>query len=70
MKYFELNDGNKVPVIGFGTYKIVEEKDMYIAIGAALDAGYTYFDTAKYYNNEKILGRYLRKSGKTARTIK
>lgn len=41
MKYLELNDGNKIPVIGFGTYKIVEEKDMYIAIGAALDAGYT-----------------------------
>ena len=64
MKYLKLNDGNKIPVIGFGTYKIVEEKDMDIAIGSALDAGYTYFDTAKFYENEKLLGKYLKKYGK------
>lgn len=64
MKYFDLNDGNKVPAIGFGTFKITEEKDMDLAVNTALEAGYTYFDTAKYYENEDILGRYLKESGK------
>lgn len=63
MKYFKLNDGNEVPAIGFGTYKITEEKDMDLAVEAALKAGFTYFDTAKYYNNEDILGKYLSQSG-------
>lgn len=64
MKYFDLNDGNKLPAIGFGTYKITEEKDMDLAVNTALEAGYTYFDTAKFYENEDILGRYLKESGK------
>ena len=64
MKYFDLNDGNRVPAIGFGTYKITEEKDMDLAVNTALEAGYTYFDTAKFYENEDILGRYLKESGK------
>ena len=63
MKYFKLNDGNEVPAIGFGTYKITEEKDMDLAIEDALKAGFTYFDTAKYYNNEDILGKYLSQAG-------
>ena len=63
MKYFELNNGIKVPAIGFGTYKITEEADMEAAIGAAVDNGYRYFDTAKFYDNEKILGKYLKQTG-------
>lgn len=63
MKYFELNNGIKVPAVGFGTYKITEEADMEAAIGAAVENGYRYFDTAKFYGNEKILGKYLKQSG-------
>ena len=63
MKYFELNNGIKVPALGFGTYKITEEADMEAAIGAAYENGYRYFDTAKYYENEKILGKYLKETG-------
>ncbi|WP_297281307.1 aldo/keto reductase [uncultured Anaerococcus sp.] len=64
MKYFELNDGNKVPAVGFGTYKIRDEKEMDIAVSSALEAGYTYFDTAKFYKNEKLLGKYLNSHAK------
>lgn len=63
MKFFELNNGIKVPALGFGTYKITEEADMEAAIGAAYENGYRYFDTAKYYENEKILGKYLKETG-------
>ena len=63
MKYFKLNNGSKVPALGFGTYKITEESDMEVAIGEAVENGYRYFDTAKYYGNEKILGKYLKQTG-------
>lgn len=63
MKYFKLNNGSKVPALGFGTYKITEESDMEVAIGEAVEKGYRYFDTAKYYENEKILGKYLNQAG-------
>lgn len=63
MKYFKLNNGSKVPALGFGTYKITEESDMEVAIGEAVENGYRYFDTAKYYGNEKILGKYLKQAG-------
>ena len=64
MDYFTLNDGIKVPAIGFGTFKIKEEKEMDLAIEAALKAGYKYFDTAKFYENEYLLGKYLKAYGK------
>lgn len=63
MKFFELNNDIKVPAIGFGTYKITEEADMETAIDAAVENGYRYFDTAKYYENEKVLGKYLKQTG-------
>lgn len=63
MKYFKLNNGSKVPALGFGTYKITEESDMEVAIVEAVENGYRYFDTAKYYGNEKILGKYLKQTG-------
>lgn len=59
MKYFKLNDGNKVPVLGMGTYKITDRSDMEKAIEAAFKNGYEYFDTAAFYDNEDILGKAL-----------
>lgn len=63
MKYYKLNNGIEVPAIGLGTYKIKEEAEMEKTIGLAVDAGYRYFDTAKYYENEKVLGKYLNQTG-------
>ena len=63
MKYIKLNNKIKVPALGFGTYKITEEADMELAIEEAVENGYRYFDTAKYYENEKILGKYLKQTG-------
>ena len=33
------------------------------SIGSAIEAGYRYFDTAKYYENEDLVGKYLKSSG-------
>lgn len=64
MKYITLNDGIKVPAMGLGTYKIEDEKTMDEVINAALDFGYEYIDTAKFYDNEEFIGKALKNSSK------
>ncbi|XP_023940010.2 aldo-keto reductase family 1 member A1 [Bicyclus anynana] len=57
-KYFELEGGDRMPRIGFGTWQApgdVLEK----AVEAALEAGYRHFDSARAYENEDALGRAL-----------
>lgn len=63
MKYFTLYNGDKIPAIGMGTYKIKNQKDMENAIEAAFENGYEYFDTAAFYDNEEILGLALKNAG-------
>ncbi|AKG74823.1 aldo/keto reductase [Salinicoccus halodurans] len=58
---YTLNNGVKMPVIGFGVYKIPEEQ-MKETIDAALDSGYRHFDTAAFYDNEKALGDALKET--------
>ena len=61
-KYFTLNNGVKLPAIGFGTYKsTIEEGEAVIT--RALEAGYYYFDTAAFYGNEEEIGAAIKKSG-------
>lgn len=64
MKYYKLNDGNKIPAMGFGTYKITDRDDMANAIEAFFENSYEYLDTAKIYNNEKMIGDELKNSNK------
>ncbi|MBQ9251423.1 MAG: aldo/keto reductase [Clostridia bacterium] len=62
MNTFTLNDGTKVPQIGFGTYQVTGD-DGSAAIKAAVEAGYRFFDTASLYETERVLGRTLKESG-------
>ena len=55
-----LNTGVSMPLVGFGTYNLCESGEVYIAVDAALQAGYRAFDTAAVYRNEADLGRALR----------
>lgn len=64
MKYYKLNDGNKIPALGLGTYKITNREDIAKTIEAALENGYEYIDTAKLYENEDMIGAELKNSGK------
>lgn len=64
MKYFTLNNGIKMPVLGLGTYKIQGDPEQTEqAVDAALNAGYRLFDTAAMYKNEEELGAALSHSG-------
>ncbi|CAI2375958.1 unnamed protein product [Moneuplotes crassus] len=59
-KYIELNNGNKMPLIGYGTFSGEEEKELHDCIvHAIVDLGYRHLDTAKVYLNEEVIGGAL-----------
>jgi methylglyoxal/glyoxal reductase len=59
----KLNNGIEIPVMGFGTYKLTNEKSVRESVTAALEAGYRLIDTAQMYGNEKYVGAAVRESG-------
>ncbi len=54
-----LNDGRRIPQLGFGTYKIAEDAAAE-AVRTAVDVGYSLVDTAAVYQNERGVGEGLR----------
>jgi 2,5-diketo-D-gluconate reductase A len=57
-----LNDGNSIPAVGFGVFKI-PPTDTEQAVGTALQSGYRHIDTAAVYGNERETGRAIAESG-------
>ena len=55
----DLNDGRSIPQLGFGTYKIEDDKDAEQAVKKAVEIGYQLVDTAAVYKNEKGVGAGL-----------
>ena len=53
----KLANGVLMPEVGFGTWKITEEKDIFKAVDASLGAGYRLIDTAVVYNNHRWEGK-------------
>ena len=62
MDYFTLNNGIKMPVLGFGTSNL-KGQDCQNAVCEAINAGYRHIDTASSYYNEKAVGRGIKDSG-------
>lgn len=62
MEYIKLNDGNKMPVLGLGTFMLSPE-DAEKSVYNALKCGYRLIDTANAYLNERAVGRAIKKSG-------
>lgn len=58
---FKLNNGMKIPCVGFGTYKAAERNNVEV-LKTAIEAGYRYFDTASFYQTEDFLGQAIRES--------
>lgn len=63
MEFVTLNDGVKIPAIGFGVFRIPPDGSTYKAVREALDAGYRHIDTAMAYFNEEEVGKAVRDSG-------
>ncbi|WP_326701325.1 aldo/keto reductase [Streptomyces sp. NBC_01754] len=57
-----LNNGVKIPQLGFGTFQIEPARTRETTL-AALEAGYRHIDTAEMYGNEKEVGQAVRDSG-------
>lgn len=58
-----LSNGKELPSLGLGLWKVTKSKDVGIAVQAALNAGYTHFDSAQIYGNEALLGDALKEAG-------
>ncbi len=57
-----LNDGRRIPALGFGTYPLRGDAGR-DAVLSALEVGYRLLDTAVNYRNEREVGEALRASG-------
>lgn len=62
MEYFTLNNGIKMPVLGYGVYQI-PESDTCRCVLDAISCGYRSVDTAQAYHNEEGVGEALKKCG-------
>lgn len=62
MKQIPLNDGNQIPLVGFGTYKCTEQEGI-ASVSTALSKGYRLLDTAAIYGNEEAVGKGIKASG-------
>lgn len=58
----DLNDGKRIPQLGFGVFKIPPEETA-AAVKAALETGYRHIDTAEMYGNEREVGQGVRDAG-------
>lgn len=62
MQYVTLNDGNKMPQLGFGVFQVPDLSIAEQAVSDTLDTGYRLIDTAAAYGNEEAVGAAIKKS--------
>jgi len=62
MKKIILNNGTKIPIVGFGTYKS-EQQEGIESVKCAISNGYSLIDTAAFYGNEVAVGKGIKASG-------
>lgn len=58
-----LNNGVRMPVIGFGVFRINDADECEEAVVQAIRSGYRLIDTASAYGNEEAVGRAIRRCG-------
>jgi diketogulonate reductase-like aldo/keto reductase len=58
-----LADGNRMPLLGLGVWRVPNGPECVNAVRSALELGYRHVDTAQAYGNEESVGRALRESG-------
>jgi len=61
MKFISIKN-DKVPALGFGTYKLYGDECV-SAVDFAIQNGYTHIDTAQIYENESAVGEGIARSG-------
>ena len=59
MEYIILNNNQKMPVLGLGTYAL-RGYECEKCVSEAIEAGYSLIDTARMYGNEKEVGNVIK----------
>ncbi len=62
MEYVTLNNGIKMPILGYGVYQVTNE-ECERCVSDAISVGYRSIDTAQAYGNEEAVGSAVRKCG-------
>ena len=62
MQTLQLSNGVKMPILGYGVYRVMPEETEQCVL-SALEAGSRHIDTAQSYFNEQEVGNAIRKSG-------
>ena len=62
MEFVTLNNGVKMPMLGYGVFQVSPE-ECERCVADALNVGYRLIDTAQAYRNEEDVGAAVEKSG-------
>ena len=63
MEFVELNNGVKMPILGYGVFQIVDQEECERCVLDAIEVGYHLIDTAQAYGNEEAVGKAIKKCG-------
>lgn len=63
MEQIQLNNGLRIPLLGFGVFQITDAAQCEQCVVDAIQVGYRHIDTAASYLNEEAVGRGIRRSG-------
>lgn len=63
MNYTTLNNGVKMPMVGFGVFQIRDDETTQKVVEEAIKVGYRLIDTAQSYGNEEAVGKAIKSSG-------
>jgi 2,5-diketo-D-gluconate reductase A len=63
MQTVVLNNGVKMPILGFGVFQVPDPKECEASVIHAIEAGYRLIDTAASYMNETAVGSAIKESG-------
>src|SRR5919202_945679 len=58
-----LNNGVRMPLLGFGVYQIPDAEECERSVYEAIRTGYRLIDTAAAYGNEEAVGKAIKRSG-------
>ncbi|WP_394886091.1 aldo/keto reductase [Clostridium butyricum] len=61
MEYVKLNNGVKMPILGYGVYQIADIAECERCVLDAISVGYRLIDTAQAYGNEEAVGNAIKK---------
>jgi len=62
MKTVTLNNGVKMPILGYGVFQITDAAECEQCVVDAIETGYRLIDTAAGYGNEEAVGRAIKRS--------